>query len=750
MSFFKKLYLCAGLFFAQLNLFGQQIKIVNLSDGLPVAYAQVRIIDIKNNKSAEHYTSEQGIIKASSNTNKPDSIVVTISAFGYAIFSDTVQYQPKYTFTITPENYSLDPVVLTGQYKETKAHDCVHKVSVIDRETIEKMGAITVKDALSNSMNIRFEQDGILGSSIQMQGIGGENVKILIDGVPVVGRQNGNLDLGQINLNQVERIEVIEGPMSVSYGTNALAGVINIITKKNQTNLINAGLSNYYESNGTYNQSITLGVKKKRFYFSALFSRNFFDGWNPTEKPFHIPKISQADSTRYQLWKAKEQYNAGFKTGINIAQSRLLYAFDYFDEHLQNRGMPRKPYFETAFDDIYKTNRKNHSLEWYIPFRKNNTLNLLVAFNTYDRIKNTYYNDLTELKKVLTTGDGDQDTTHIKTWMARGTYSVLPDSSKFKLELGYDTHLEELTGERILKNKQSLYELAFFASSEYALLENLKIRPGLRLAHHSVYRAPIIPSLNVLYNLRSFSIRASYGKGFRAPGIKELYLDFVDINHNIGGNPNLKAEYANNFQLGLVKPIALYQGNMMLEVNTFYNSIRNMISMSVLEATRYTYFNIGYFKSYGLNFNATQKWQKYTFSLGGGITGRENRINHEQTTSQTAYSPEFRSNASINLYRNLILSVFYKYYGKLPSYIQNTEGETVLYSAAAYNMADLSLSKSLFQQKINFTVGIKNLFNVQSITSTGSANSAHSSGSGTQSIAMGRTYFAKITYAFKK
>ena len=68
---------------------------------------------------------------------------------------------------------------------------------------------------------------------MSVQGLSGENVKILIDGVPVVGRLNGNVDLSQINLTNIERVEIVEGPLSVNYGTNALAGTINLITKKN-------------------------------------------------------------------------------------------------------------------------------------------------------------------------------------------------------------------------------------------------------------------------------------------------------------------------------------------------------------------------------------------------------------------------------------------------------------------------------------------------------------------------------------
>lgn len=122
--------------------------------------------------------------------------------------------------------------MVTGQYGANTADQSVYKVRVIDESRIKAQGAVNLRDVLTNDLNIRLSNDPVLGSSLTMMGVGGENIKILIDGVPMVGRTNGNIDLSQINLNNVERIEVVEGPLSVSYGTNALGGAINLITKK--------------------------------------------------------------------------------------------------------------------------------------------------------------------------------------------------------------------------------------------------------------------------------------------------------------------------------------------------------------------------------------------------------------------------------------------------------------------------------------------------------------------------------------
>ena len=135
----------------------------------------------------------------------------------------------------TTKAKELGEVVVTGQYKPQSAKNSVYQVRTISKERIQKQGATKLQDVLSNELNIRFSQDlATGGSDITMMGLKGQNVKILIDGLPMVGRQgtSNEIDINQIDINSIERIEIVEGPMSVVYGADALAGVINIITKK--------------------------------------------------------------------------------------------------------------------------------------------------------------------------------------------------------------------------------------------------------------------------------------------------------------------------------------------------------------------------------------------------------------------------------------------------------------------------------------------------------------------------------------
>src|SRR5690606_20383373 len=135
---------------------------------------------------------------------------------------------------------NLDEVVVTGQYKAQSLKNSVYQVRIINSERIGLSGASNIQEVLNNQLGFRFSNDNTLGiSDVKLNGVGGNNVKILMDGVPMVDRYDQRVSLSQIDINNVDRIEIVEGPMSVSFGSDAMAGVINIITKKNKKDQFN-------------------------------------------------------------------------------------------------------------------------------------------------------------------------------------------------------------------------------------------------------------------------------------------------------------------------------------------------------------------------------------------------------------------------------------------------------------------------------------------------------------------------------
>jgi outer membrane receptor for ferrienterochelin and colicins len=672
---------------------------------------------------------------------------------------DTTRAKARDTAQIN-KAYDLDHIVVTAQYEAGSASRSTYKVKVIDEGKIEALAAVNLKDALSNELNIRLSQDAVLGSSMSIQGLSGQNVKILVDGVPMIGRQNGNLDLSQINLNNVKRIEIVEGPMAVSYGTNALAGVINIITKQPAAEKLAARAIAYYETNNTYNIGISLDKRRGAHGVAANFNRNYFDGWN-VDDPFRLfPAARPADTTRSKSWKPKEQYFGELQYAYEKKSTRLICRSAYFNELIINRGAPMKPYFETAFDDYYKTWRSDNSVSGQFKFRKYRSFNCVAAYNHYYRKKNTYYKDLTDLNEVLAQDASLQDTAVFTQAMARGSFTSskpyleyqdsLQRRNPFNVELGYDLSYATAQGKRIRKRRQGLGDYAVFASAEWRPSQNFVLRPGLRYAYNTAFAAPLIPSFNIRFSSGGWVLRASYAKGFRAPDLKELYFEFVDINHNISGNAGLRPERSDNYNLNVKYTFRRSAGELSPELSFFYNDINDLISLAIVSGTQYAYINVGSFKSHGSALNISYTCRGISFSGGASLTARYNDLSNEfSSVDRYSYTPEARGSVQYKIKRlNTAINCFYKYSGRLPGFALGA-GEPVNTYINAFSMLDLNVSQPFLKSRLLVSAGAKNLLGVNNVNAS-LAGGVHSAGTGSTPVAMGRTYFIKLQYAFEK
>ncbi len=672
-----------------------------------------------------------------------NQLTVEVSFIGYVTQQKVLVPNQQVKVVLKEDVVSLNSFVITGQYAENNPEKAVQKITIIDKEKIDKMGAVNLTDVLQNETNIRLTQDGILGSSMSLQGVSGENVKIMIDGVAVIGKQDGSIDLSQLNLNDVERIEIVEGPMSVNYGTDALAGVVNIITKTPNKQGLNFSLNSYYENVGKYNLDGTVSQAFGNHAVSLSLGRNYFDGWKETD-PLFKENEPIADSTRFKTWKPKEQYFGKFKYQYQQKNTSVIYTLSAFDEKITNRGMPRLPYYETAFDDYYNTQRIDNSIQFKTKFNKQKQINFLVAYNYFERIKNTFFKDLTTLNEVLTTNSSDQDTSGFDLITIRTFFANANDSIKVNYQIGIDLNRESAEGVRIENNTKQIGDYATFASLEYKPFQNTIVRPGIRYAYNTEYEAPILPSINVKQTFKKINIRASYAKGFRAPSLKELHFNFVDVNHNIVGNNNLLAETSNNFNLAVNYSRLKKAFLLKVEVASFYNKIDDLITLAQITGTEYSYVNVGSFSTNGIQFNGNVSYNHFMMGIGVSYIGRENIISSLSDVNKYSYSPEYKINMNYEVKKwKSFVALFYKYNGKLTSFVINGNNEVYQTYINPYQMADLSVGKKFFQNKIAITLGSKNIFDVKNVDAVATGG-AHSSGGGNSMIAMGRTYFVKL------
>lgn len=671
-------------------------------------------------------------------------IILRVSFVGYEARVDTVFDTEALTYTLERSTVALHELIVTGQYAPSTPERAVHKVRVLDSQFFQRMAANNLAEGLRNELNIQLQQDNILGSSLSMQGLGGENVKILIDGVPVIGRMNGNVDLAQLDLTGIERVEIIEGPLSVSYGTNALAGTINLISKRGGAAPATIKAVAYAEHIGRLNTTLTA---TKHFGHNDLVitgGRNFFGGWDPSRPGFPDFGPTPADASRYQQWKPREQYFGR----LNYRWIGKRWNFGYKGEAMQdriiNKGRPRAPYFETAFDEEYITVRLDNAVFAEGRFNKGKRINALAAHNIFTRTRNTWFRDLTTLGEELADIEGMQDTSRFTLTNLRAVFSAVPDSNSFSYEVGVDINLETGAGERMEQGTQDIGDLAAFASMEYRPSERITLRPGVRYAYNTRYGAPLIPSLNLRWQVADrLTMRGSYAQGFRAPGLKELFFFFVDVNHDIVGNPNLRAEHSHNFSASITYRHAKEKVVYLSEVNLFHNRIADLITLAQVSGTRYSYINVGDHRTTGGTFGASWDNGHWLVSMGGGLTGRYDAIASERG-DPWFWSPELRGALTHNwMSSGWSASIFCKYQGELANYVYLSDTEVTRGFIAPFTLADVNVGKKILANRLLISMGCKDLFDVQNVQAA-VAGGAHSGGGSSVPMTTGRTWFMRL------
>ncbi len=736
----KILFLGVLFFYSTCFVFAQStiVQLVNAVTKEPVADAHIIIKPTEENIS---------VIKLISNaegkiyTDYTGEALVSVSHASFIPYSKKMIVEDNSRLSLEPVTIAIEDVVVTASFTPTEAKRSLYPVTVIKEESIERRGANNLNDVLKQQLNVRVSQDAILGSGIALQGLGGQQVKILIDGVPVIGRINGNIDMSQINLNDAEKIEIIEGPVSMQYGTNALGGVVNIITKQGNNNPIAANVNTYYETVGQYNLDGSIRFSRKKHNIHASFGRYFFDGFSPV------------DTSRNKLWNPKQQYFGNLKYSVKVKDLQLTYSGNIFHEIIENRGERRPLLYITAFDDYYNTLRIDNAISAKGKIFKNHYLDKVVAYNFFQRRKDTYLKDLTTLEKNLTSNAEDQDTSRFTNILMRGVISRDMIADKFNYQLGYDINHETGTGRRIENNRQSIGDYAVFFNITYRLWEMLVLQPGARWSYNTAYKAPVTPVMNIkLQPVAQLNIRASYSRGFRAPDLKELYFEFVDINHNILGNPNLKAETSHNLNLNIQYSDTYKQKHFLkIQPAFFYNHINNNIFLVITNflENEATNINLGKYKTTGLQLQTQYSFNNNLNIVAGfSYTGRS--FDYDTTSTNFYYSPEVSAEVSYTIPKaKITLSVFNKWNGELVT-LSLQENKVVQQQLSAFNTLDISASRIFLKNKISVTIGGKNMLNITDVAARGFAGGFHGGSINSAMAGWGRTFFTSLRFNFVK
>ncbi|OIV43125.1 TonB-dependent receptor plug domain-containing protein [Flavobacterium johnsoniae] len=493
-------------------------------------------------------------------------------------------------------------------------------MTIITSEAIMKSGVTKLNEILNEQTGIILIPDESGFEGIQMQGLDAVYTMILIDGVPLVGRSSGVLDLSRVSVGNIERIEIVKGASSALYGSEAMGGVINVITKKPKKDMFSGSLSYRYSTFNTSDANANLLWKKKKF--SANLFANFYstDGYDldksmPLQniEPFYNftiqPKLYYDFSDNLKLIVSNRFYNMKMDN-IAIIDSET-YKGDAKENEWNSQIKLEQKWSEKLYSEyeLYATNYKNDSF-------LNDQNNVLYEQAYYDQ------------------------------WLFRPEIRTTLSLKNDKLTGGIGVNYETLDRTYFDKNVKFNSQY-FYLQYDCNPTEKWNILAGFRYDSHSEYASQLSPKLAVNYKINdNLSLKSSVGYGYKAPDFRQLFFDFTNpsvgytvLGYNVAEsrlnqfeqegqllsrtegvnfNKPLEAESSINFNFG-----TFYKKNKLrLDANAFYNSIDNLIDTRVVAQKTngqniFSYFNISKIFTYGLEFNSTYDFTK-EFSISFG------------------------------------------------------------------------------------------------------------------------------------
>ena len=510
---------------------------------------------------------------------------------------------------------NLDEVIITATRTLRQLSKVPMPVQLISNKEIKAINSVRLSDLLNEQTGLITVPDFGGGEGIQLQGLDAQYTLVLIDGVPLIGRSAGTLDLNRLAVGNIKQIEIVKGASSSLYGSEAMGGVINIITENPKYNF-KGNLNFRYASFNSSDMNVSTSQKNKKLGFTFFFNRNKSDGFD------------------FDTSTPEQNINPFENITLN---SRITYDFnDAFQLILSSR------YFYQ--DQINRTQNQSslalfegHSItnEW------NNTLLLNYEFNRHLKTSFEFY--VTRFKTRETLFDSNNilfSENHFNQLFLRPEYRLTYETESAEIVLGTGLTHESL--DRSFFMTTPIFNAPYvYAQYDWNPNEKLNLILGARFDAHNQYTSQLNPKLAISYAFNNkITLKSSVGRGFKAPDFRQLYFNFANssvgyqvIGYNVVNaivpdlinqnqiqlrqginladfNNTLKPESAVNVNLGgTYKP----NNSIKASLNLFRNSIQNLIDTRAIATftntgqNLFSYLNLNNVFTQGLEFNLQYK-----------------------------------------------------------------------------------------------------------------------------------------------
>lgn len=620
----------------------------------------------------------------------PDNNKYTICAsfIGYMGKEKTIMdgKDVKLDFILEENQTLLDMVVVTGTRTPKLLKDVPIVTRVISELDIKRMDATNIGDLLQTELpGIEFSYSMNQQTSLNMSGFGGNSVLFLVDGERLAGETLDNVDYSRLNMDNVKRIEIVKGAASSLYGSNAVGGVVNIISRESQEPW-SVNVNGRY---GAHNE--------QRYGGSVGFNQGRFNSLTNVQYT-SIDAIDLSEGTdNEEVGDYSKIY--GNKT-LNIKERLIFTAIDdlkftaragYFFRERNSSESQKERYrsFTSGLKGNYNITDKDD-------------LELSYSFDQYDKSDYLVLNDL-DVRDY-------SNVQHTLRTLYNHTFA-----DKHILTLGGDYMRDYLMSYQFTDGGSYIQHTAdAFAQFDWNPHKKFNLIAGLRFDYFSEAKlSHLSPKLGLMYKVGNCSLRGSYAGGFRAPTLKEMYMNFYMGNiFMIYGNPELKAESSHNFSLSAEYTKDLYN----FTVTGFYNIVDNRITTAWNQALAgQVYTNMSRLQVSGIDANASAKYRcgiswrlSYAYTYEHIKKGEPllSSTRPHTATARIAYDKDWDNyGLSVALSGRYLSKLTTDVYTEMTSYEQ-TEKQTY----PGYSIWKLSLTQRVWQG-INLTLAVDNLFN---------------------------------------
>ncbi|WP_235819344.1 TonB-dependent receptor plug domain-containing protein [Flavobacterium oreochromis] len=702
------------------------------------------------------------------------SIMCKIKILVLSLFGNMLMGQIKLKDSLQVKK--IDEVVITGQFSPQSLKKSVFNVKIITSKDIENLSANNFTDVLNQYLNITLQPSGLNGrSTVSLFGLDAQYFKIMVDNVPLVN-ENGlgnNIDLSQINLNDIERVEIVEGSMGVTHGANTVTGVLNIITKKKiqgklalrvgvQEETIGKEFSFFNKGRHIQNFKLSYSYKGK-LYFDLGINRNDFKGFYDTK---YGKFYTENDGNRGFRWLPKEQINGTATIVYNTDNFTLNYKSEIFNElvkfynsTVQSGYHDDLGYYRYTNDKRYFINRLFHNFNFSGNLYSNINYTASFSYQKQERKVENFKFNLYD--KYESNNDLFKDQS-MEVYYSTGSLSNFFNTNKADLLLGYE--LVSNKGFSMIQKENNILEpiekrinnYDFYVSSELSITDKFSLKPGLRFSIQSLFQNQYASSLALRYLFdKGIEMRLSYGTSYRTPNFTELYSKQIFDGHFFSGNEKLIPETSTSYEASIKKVRDLKNKTILSsQLSGSFIDLNNKIDMVLFRFNpdtgnpEYQYVNISRYKVLNITTLTQLKNQKTSVSLGASLVGVSQNIDNQLFYSGKDYLYSFNCNANLSYSFSkpqINVSLYYKYNGRVQQLVEGVTKYEIS-KIDSSNWLDFTLQKKILKGKIETSVGARNILNITNINQSGVEQAKGHARNTQLMLAYGRSFFVKILY----